>query len=124
MQPGGGLRRSDGGLERGERQPGVDRAADRVADHPARPGVEDDGEIDEAGRDGDIGDVGDPELVRPVRRHVLGKIREDRPVMVAVGGGDKAPAAPAAEGVLAHQPAHLLVIDDQAPMAQLRATRR
>ena len=52
---------TEGGLEGRQRQSGVDRTADRIADHPARPGIEDGGEIDEAGRDRDVGEVGDPE---------------------------------------------------------------
>jgi len=32
--------------------------------HPPRPRIEDRGEIDEAAREGDVGDVGDPEPVR------------------------------------------------------------
>jgi hypothetical protein len=40
---------------RGQRQANVDRAADRVADRPARPGVEDHSDIGEALDDGDIG---------------------------------------------------------------------
>jgi hypothetical protein len=51
------ITRPDGSFERGEREPGVDRAADRIADHATRPGVEDRRQIDEAARDRDIGDV-------------------------------------------------------------------
>ena len=50
----------DRDLERGNRQPGIDRAADRIADDPTRPGVEDDRDVDEACRDREVGDVGDP----------------------------------------------------------------
>jgi hypothetical protein len=52
--------RPNGGFERGECEPGVDRAADRVADHATRPGVEDHRQIDEANSDCDIGDVRHP----------------------------------------------------------------
>lgn len=41
----------------GQRQPDVDRAADGVADDLARPGIEDDGDIDEADGDRDIGSL-------------------------------------------------------------------
>src|SRR3546814_8437287 len=54
----------DGGLQGGNRQAGVDPSADGVADDPARPGVKDDGDVDEAGRDRDIGNVRHPELVQ------------------------------------------------------------
>ena len=44
-------------LERRDGVACVEAAADRVADDAARPGVEDDSDIDEAGGDGDIGQV-------------------------------------------------------------------
>ena len=78
--------------ERRQRQAGIDASTDGIADHASRPGIENGGQIDEAGRDGDVSDVGDPELVRTRRQHVLGKVGKDRPVMVAVGGGHKTPA--------------------------------
>jgi lactam utilization protein B len=43
---------------------------------------------------------------------------EDRAVVIAVGGGDKAPANPGLQVVFAHQAADLLVIDDKALVAQ------
>jgi len=102
-----------------------------VAHDPARPGVqeraivrhwsEDNGEreIDEAGRDGDIGDVRDPELVGPMNLEPLGDIRKDRTVMVAVGRDDIAPPPFRVQIVLGHDPAHFLRVHDQAAMAQL-----
>ena len=86
--------RSNGRFERRYGETRIDRSADRIAHDPARPGIEDDRDIDEADSDRDVGDVGDPELVRPVSRDVLGKVGEDRPVMIAVSGGDEALAAP------------------------------
>ena len=41
----------DGALQRRPGQTGIDPAADGVADDAARPGIEHDREIDEAGRD-------------------------------------------------------------------------
>ena len=78
--------------ERRQREAGVDAAADGVADHAPRPSIENGRQIDEAGRDGDVGDVGDPQLVRAGRHYVLGQVREDRPIVIAVGGGHKTPA--------------------------------
>ena len=78
--------------ERGQRQAGIDAAADAIADHAARPSIENGRQIDEADGDGDIGDVGDPELVWTGRHSILGQVREDRPVVVAVGGRHKTPA--------------------------------
>jgi hypothetical protein len=48
-----------------------DPAAERPAHDPPRPGVEHDREIDEACGDGDIGDVGRPELVGAVPLEAL-----------------------------------------------------
>ena len=76
--------------ERGQRQAGIDAAADAIADHAARPSIEYGRQIDEADGYGDIGDVGDPELAG--RHSILGQVREDRPVVVAVGGRHKTPA--------------------------------
>ena len=53
-------------LEGGQRQPSIDGSTDGIAYHAPRPGIENDGNIDEATGDGDIGDVRDPELVGPV----------------------------------------------------------
>ena len=108
-------------LERGDGVPGVEAAADRVADDAARPGVEDDRDVDEAGGDGDVGQVRHPELVGAVDLEVPRDEREDRPVVVAVGGAGEAPSSPWVEVVLAHQPADLLGIDDMAAMAELGA---
>ena len=110
--------RSNGRFERRYGETRIDRSADRIAHDPARPGIEDDRDIDEADSDRDVGDVGDPELVRPVSRDVLGKVGEDRPVMIAVSGGDEALAAPGLQVVFAHQTADLLAVDDDALVAQ------
>src|SRR6516164_9426052 len=118
-----GLRFSalDCGVERRERQADVDRAADRIADRPARPGVENDRNVSKAIDDGDVGNVGDPELVWPVDPQILGAVGINRLVMVAVGRGDIAPPPARLKVVLTHQPADLLVIDDHSSMAQLGA---
>src|SRR5207248_8130264 len=46
--------------------------------HSARPGVEDGGQVDEAGGDCDVGDVRHPEVVRAVDDPVTRKTRKDR----------------------------------------------
>ena len=53
--------------------------ADRISDLSG-----DRGEIDEPGRDRDVGDVGDLELVQACRYNVPGEVREDRPIVIAV----------------------------------------
>src|SRR4029434_50159 len=67
----------DGCLERRQGEARIDAPADRIAHHAPRPGIEDRSEVDEARRYGDVGDVSDPELVRPAECHVLGQVRED-----------------------------------------------
>lgn len=74
----------NGGLECGQRQPSVYGSADGIAYHAPRPGIENDGNIDEATGDGDVGDVCHPELVRAVRDDLGGKIGEDRLIVIAV----------------------------------------
>jgi hypothetical protein len=108
-------------LERGDGVSGVEAAADRIADDAAGPGVEDHGDIDEAGGDRDVGQVGRPELVRAVDLEVARDEREDRPVVVAVGGAGETPSSPRVEVVLAHQAADLLGIDDMAAVAEFGA---
>jgi hypothetical protein len=51
----GGLATVNGGFECGDREPRVDRVADRIPDDETRPGVENRGQIDEAAGDRDIG---------------------------------------------------------------------
>ena len=74
----------DCGVQSRERQPGIDRSADGVADNATRPGVENHGDIDEANRDSDVSDVGDPEPIGAVDDPVLRQIAEDRMVVIAV----------------------------------------
>ena len=106
-------------FERGDGVPGIEAAADRVADDAARPSVENDRDIDEAGGDGDVSQVRHPELVGPVDLEVPRDERVDRPVVVAVGGTGETTSSPWVEVVLTHQPADLLGIDDMAAVAEL-----
>lgn len=56
----------NGRLQGCHRQPRIDRSANGVADDHARPGVENDCDLDEAGRQRDIGYVGDQSWFGPV----------------------------------------------------------
>jgi hypothetical protein len=47
----------DGSPQGGDRQARIDRAADSIADDQARPCIEEDGDVDEAGRQCDIGET-------------------------------------------------------------------
>ena len=77
--------------ERRKGQPGIDPPAERVADDAPRPCIHDRSQIDEAAEDRDVGQVGDPELVRAINLALSGEVREDGLVVIAVGGGDEAP---------------------------------
>src|SRR5690554_4934492 len=70
--------------------------------------------MDQAADDGDIGNVCNPELVWPVRDELGGEIWKDRLIMIAVCRRSEAAANLWLEIVFAHQPADLLVVDDQA----------
>ena len=112
------------GVQGGQRQADVDRAADGISDRSARPSVEDHCDVGEVFKDGDIRDVRDPELVRPVNRQVLSAIGVDRLIVIAVGCRHIAAASAGLEIVLAHQSPDLLVIDGQASMPNSARTRR
>ena len=74
MQSFGGRRVCDRRFRGRYGQPGLEGAAQRVADYPARLGVQD---HRETGGHGDLGDVSNPKLVRPHRHDSLGQVRED-----------------------------------------------
>jgi hypothetical protein len=92
--------------------------ANLPAYHAPRPGIENDGNIDEASGDGDVGDVCPPELVGPVRDDIGGEIGEDRLIVIAIRCRYEAAAGLRLKIVLAHQPADLLVVDDQALLTE------
>ena len=77
--------RRQGGLQRGHGRARFERAAHGIADGLARPSIEDHGQIDEAVRDADVGQIGDPELVGAVGHEVGRHVREDGQVVVAIG---------------------------------------
>ncbi|MET4031027.1 hypothetical protein ABIC08_008797 [Bradyrhizobium sp. RT9b] len=56
-----------------ECQQSVDGTADGIAHDAPGPGIQNDGNIDEAADNGDVGDVGDPELVGPFRTMFLAR---------------------------------------------------
>src|SRR5262249_3631782 len=89
----GRLPGSDSGLQRCNCQTCVGRAADRISNHPARPGVENGSQINEAGADGDVGDVSHPELVRAVDDPTSREIWKDSMIVIAVGRSHEPPRA-------------------------------
>jgi hypothetical protein len=108
---------ADGGLECSNSEPCIDRAADGVTYDPTGPSIEDRSQVHKAGRDCDIGDVGYPQLVRTIQFHVLREIGEDRTIVIAIGRRDKTPPLLWIQRMLAHEPADLLGVYDNATMA-------
>ena len=120
MQPRGGCRTRRAAFSAATAM-GIDRAADRVANDAARPGIKDCCQIDEARRDGDVSDIRHPELVRAIDDLVPGEVREDRVVVIAISCGPKPPAALGLQVVLAHQATDFFRVHDHPAMAKLCA---
>ncbi|MDT4815920.1 hypothetical protein FQZ97_489580 [compost metagenome] len=98
------------------RQTRVDTPTDGVTDDQPGPGIEDDRDVDEAGWQRDVSDVGNPKLVGAGRHDVLRQVREDQAIMIAVGGGDEPAANFRMQIVLTHcerdeQPTFSLLIE-------------
>ena len=107
-------------LERRHGDARVHRPADRVADHLARPGIQNGRQINEATRDGHIRQVCDPELVGAVGNDILGQVGVDWPAMVAVRRHHEATPPLGLQIVLAHQATELFAVHHHALMAQRR----
>src|SRR5450755_129153 len=101
-----------------ERQPRVDGTADGIAHDAPGPGIQNDGNIDEATDDGDVGGIGDPKLVGSVQDDVLSKVWKDRLVVIAVGRCRETTSHSGLKVMLAHKTADLLVIDHTALMPE------
>jgi hypothetical protein len=108
---------ADGGIECSNSEPCIDRAADSVPYDSTGPSIEDRSQVHKADRDCDIGDVGYPQLVRTIQLHVLREIGEDRIIVIAIRRRDKTPPLPWIQRMLAHEPADLLGVYDNATMA-------
>src|SRR4030081_1412303 len=100
-------------LKRRDRQTRINRAADRIAHHPARPRIEDHGQIHKARLDRDLGYVRDPELIGTIDLLVASEIGKNRTLVIAVGGEDVPWAALGLRAVLAHERAVLLAVDEK-----------
>src|SRR4051812_4631736 len=96
----------DGHDQGADAQLGPEVVGHGPADDLARGHVLDRGQIQEALVGRDVGDVGQPDLVRPVRGEVpRQQVRGDREIMAAVpGSGGAAGAPPGREPHLTHQP--------------------
>jgi hypothetical protein len=94
-----------GHVERVEDDLGLQARRHRPADDAAAPGVEDDGEVEEARPRGHVRDVGDPELVGAARGELaLDEVVGDAALGVAGGREAPLPTTNASEARRAHQP--------------------
>jgi hypothetical protein len=105
--------RCDGHIERVEHDTGLQVVAERPADDPTRPGVEIDGEKEEARRGWNERDVRHPEPIGSIGGEVpANQISGGGPLGCADRRGDgPAPAADAREASLSHQPGDALAPD-------------
>ena len=74
----------------------VDAARQGMAHDPAGKEIQDDRQIHKAAQDGNVGDVGHPELVGARDQQVLREVGIDPMGMLAVGGADPAALGPCA----------------------------
>src|ERR1700712_3218302 len=108
----------EGYFQRRDSYAGIHGPADRIADALARPGIQNGRQVDEAARNGDVGQVRDPHLVRAIGNDILGHIRANRPVMVRVSRHDVAPPLLWLQIVLPHQPPQFLAVYHNTLVAQ------
>src|SRR6266540_1382912 len=121
ISPAGWPAQAVGHLERVEDELGPHVRRELPADDHAAVAVEDEGQVDEAVPGGDVGQVGDPLLVRAGRREVAlqevacpferGLVRDRRPALAA--------AQLAFDPVLSHHARDLVAADVDAASTQL-----
>ena len=80
------ISRGDRHVESLDGQTGFQVIVERPSHDLAREGVDDDGEVDEAFGELDIGYVGDPELIEPGRFEPTRQVGDDLELVPAVGG--------------------------------------
>jgi hypothetical protein len=111
MQPARWLSGLDRGSQRRQGKPRIDLPTEGIANHPARPGVQNHCQVDEAGRDANVRDIADPELIGAAWAEATGKVGEDGTVVVAVRGAHELAQWSHLKAMLAHQGCDRLVID-------------
>lgn len=62
----------DRGSQRRQDKPCIDLPTERIANHPARPGDQDHIQVDEAGRDANVRDIANPQLIGAVCAEATG----------------------------------------------------
>ncbi len=82
------------------------------AHHPAAPGVDYHAQIQNPRPGGNVGDGGDPQLIRAGgRKHPVDHVGSYPALLATAGRGDPAPAADAAHPELKHRSSHALAAD-------------
>ncbi|MDR7303603.1 hypothetical protein JOF55_003784 [Haloactinomyces albus] len=98
---------------------GAQVAGHGIAQHPARAGIEDGGQVQPALVGGDVGDVAGPALVRDPGCEVPpGQVRGGFRLVCGNCGAHPLTRVDTDEVVDAHQPFHALVVDHPASVAQ------
>lgn len=95
-----GVSGGQGHVERLDGQARFEMVGERPADHPARKGVENDGQIDELPGQPDISNVGDPDLIEAGGDKTARQIGNDRELMPAVGRVGNERLLPQAEQIV------------------------
>lgn len=106
-------------IQRCRGETGIDVAAETVTDDFARPSVQNNRQIDEAGAYGDIGDIPDPELVGSVDLEIACDIGVNRTVVIAVGRRDVAAFPLWVQIVFPHDPPHFLRVHSEPAVPKL-----
>ncbi len=90
------------------------------SDYAPAPSIQHDGQEEESRCGGNVGDIGDPELVRPRGGEArLHQVWRRSCFLVARGGAPLPPPARTSQTTYAHQTSHALVVDRVPLVAQL-----
>ncbi len=109
-QPGGNTAPLDGHAQSADGEFRFQSSFERPADHQTRIGIQDHGQIHELLPQTEVGEIGNPELIRRHRHEVPGQVRIDPEAMGRVGGDVKLPFPQAEQVVLAQDAADALVV--------------
>jgi len=101
----------DGHLQSGQTELGVDAFGDGPADDLTGIQIQDRSQINEAGLDSDVSNIGNPHLIDPIDLPFLEKIPKDRQVVTGIGGFGKPSPGNGPETKLLHDPPETLGID-------------
>src|SRR3989338_9067801 len=85
----------DGHVKRCKRQGRIETSGDSISNSPPRKGIQDRRQIDKAGPDANIGDIGKPDLIQLSDIHLLNEIGISGKAVLAVGGIGPAALDPA-----------------------------